>query len=206
MRRAGALHLHSWCLPAASSLHQCRLSPCTPPQHTMLAGHRPSQAYEQRPPAALAAGAEPLLAGVMTVLLLVAPRLLPSMAWATHSAAALWVLLASWAATAGGCSLAGPLLGIFGTRGAHRHAAGAGWCLLCCVLDSAFVAGTMGAGAAVNFVFRLAFGQTVAERLVRLVPAIEDVAPTRVGALSPSGALRGAPGGLRAHAATPRQL
>lgn len=177
---------------------------CTPRPHATPLGR--SQDYEQRPPRTLPALTEPLLAGVTTCLLLIMPRLLPTLAWTAQGSAALWVLLALWAATAGGSSLAGPLLGIFGTRGSHGHAAGGAWCLLCCVLDGAFVAGTMGVGAAVNVVFRLVCGQTVAERLLRLVPAVEDATPARVSGHSPRRLSGAGLRGQRAQAPTPRQL
>lgn len=168
-----------------------------------FANFRFRQDYEQHAPRALPAVAEPLLAGALTVTLLVVPRFLQAGACIAPGAAALWALLAQWAAGHGGCSLAGPLLGVFGTHGPYGHPASGAWCLLSCLLDGTFIAGTAGLGALVSAIFRLACGQTVVERLLRVTPAVELAVPARIGGTSPRPTGRSS---TRVAAVTPRRL
>ncbi|GBF89914.1 hypothetical protein Rsub_02618 [Raphidocelis subcapitata] len=167
-----------------------------------LLSRRDVRDFEQRPPTRAAATAEPLISGILTAALLLAPCLSPYLAPLRPLAAAAWLAGALLAARAGAASAPGAALGVFLVGGQHRLPAGSFWAALAIALDAAFVAGTVGLGTLPNAAFRFATGQSVVERLLRLEPAVEESRATRLGP-APSPAAGGA---ARGGGVTPRRL
>jgi hypothetical protein len=169
------------------------------------------QEYEQRPPHRALATLEPLLSGAAAVGALLLPAALPGLAGLRGALAAAWLALVLWAALAGCPSPVAWLLGVFLVDDTPQALPAAPWrALACASIDTAFVAATVGLGALPNAAFRWRGGQSVAERLLGVAPAVEEARELRLGP-APSPVAGGstpasARGVRRAAAVTPRRL